>query len=382
MADEKKDLPSADQPSLEELKKEIQKRKKKARQSFVLVLAAAVAFLALGVAWFVSNNRVRITSGTISAGYSGVEIGSRGNQGVHDDFLKKVQKGISYLLPEQKVNDTSGGGSINWLLGEESNMKNYSDGKSFEETNAKQRKDYAIEPGTKGKLDFFVKPSQDGALSLELSLDITPYCLISADAEKETQEVEPQEVGKNTVEAALLGGHVLYFLGKANEDKTITYSWIKNGTFRIEIPDAKAGTKYDYSIYWVWPLKLSSILLNKGDSFFTGTQAEFDDKDKTGGLRDEIVADMAKNPDKYFFSSRTGAPLDTAYAEVKAIPEIHENSGKSDGTYDRQLFVDLSSYYNQADMKIGEKITFIKATLVCQGSSETKNKTVEEENEK
>ena len=218
MADEKKDLPSADQPSLEELKKEIQKRKKKARQSFVLVLAAAVAFLALGVAWFVSNNRVRITSGTISAGYSGVEIGSRGNQGVHDDFLKKVQKGISYLLPEQKVNDTSGGGSINWLLGEESNMKNYSDGKSFEETNAKQRKDYAIEPGTKGKLDFFVKPSQDGALSLELSLDITPYCLISADAEKETLEVEPQEVGKNTVEAALLGGHVLYFLGNSGTD--------------------------------------------------------------------------------------------------------------------------------------------------------------------
>ncbi|MDY4771794.1 MAG: hypothetical protein SO267_13915 [Lachnospiraceae bacterium] len=55
MADEKRDLPSMDQPSLEELKKELWKRKKKARQSFVLVLAAAVAFLALGVAWFVSN---------------------------------------------------------------------------------------------------------------------------------------------------------------------------------------------------------------------------------------------------------------------------------------------------------------------------------------
>lgn len=377
MADEKRDLPSMDQPSLEELKKELWKRKKKARQSFVLVLAAVVAFLALGVAWFVSNNRVRITSGTISAGYSGVEIGSRGKRGVHDDFLQKVQKGISYLLPDDQVNDTSGGESINWLLGEESNMKNYSEGNSFEETNAQYRKDYAIEPGTKGKLDFFVKPSQDGALSLELSLDVTPYCLASADAKN-----EPLEVGKKTVEAALLSGHVLYFLGKANKDQTITYSRIKDGTFRIEIPDAKAGKKYDYSIYWVWPLKLSSILLNPGDSFFTDTRAEFDDKDETGSLRDEIVADMAKNPDKYFFNSRTGVPLNTAYAEVKAIPEIHKNSGKSDGTYDRQLFVDLSSYYNQADMKIGEKITFIKATLICQGSSETKNKTAEEENEK
>lgn len=361
MADEKKDLPSADQPSLEELKKELWKRKKKARQSFVLVLAAAVAFLALGVAWFVSNNRVRITSGTISAGYSGVEIGSRGKQGVHDDFLKTVQKGLSYLC-EQQINDTSGGESINWLLGEESNMNNYSEGKSFTDTGANFRKDYAMEPGTKGRLDFFIKPYEEGKLSLEFSLDIVPY-VMDGDT--------PKVVDKTSTAPQFLSGHIVYFLG-ATQNDTVTYTWIKDGSFQITIPKAEKDKEYNYSIYWVWPLNLSTILLNKNDEFLNGSTIEFDDKDATGVLRDQIVTDMTKNPKKYFFSSLTGEPLDTNYEEVKAIEGIHKNSG-ANSTYDKQLFVDLSSYYNQADMKIGESISFITATLEYLGTTEAKN---------
>lgn len=65
---------------------------------------------------------------------------------------------------------------------------------------------------------------------------------------------------------------------------------------------------------------------------------EFDDKDSTGKLRNTIVTDMTKHLEKYFFSSLTGQPLNTNYAEVKEISKIHENSGKADGTYDKQLF--------------------------------------------
>ena len=70
--------------------------------------------------------------------------------------------------------------------------------------------------------------------------------------------------------------------------------------------------------------------------------------------------------------------LDTNYDEVKKISKIHENSGKKDGIYDKQLFVDLSSYYNQADMKIGAGISFVTATLRYMG---TTNKTTEAQNE-
>lgn len=119
--------------------------------------------------------------------------------------------------------------------------------------------------------------------------------------------------------------------------------------------------------------------MNNGDEFLNESDVEFDDKDSTGKLRNTIVTDMTEHPEKYFFSSLTGKPLNTNYVEVKEISKIHENSGKADGTYDKQLFVDLSSYYNQADMKIGARISFVTATLRYLG---TTNKTTEAQNER
>ena len=275
-----------EQLSPEELEKEIENNKRKVARSIIFIAAAAIAFIAICIAWFVSNNRVSGTSGTVSAKYSGIEIGSEGKAGVHDDLLQRIKNGIN----------TSQGGSINWMLSENSNMKNYKDGDSFNETTgAEYRKEYAMEPGTKGKLDFFIKPYE--------------------------------------------AGYFLYFLGeKQSDENTIKYTWIKDGKFQIKIQNAKKDTKYNYSIYWVWPLNLSTILLNNGDEFLNESDVEFDDKDSTGKLRNTIVTDMTKHPEKYFFSSLTGQPLNTNYDEVQEISKIHENSGKADGTYDKQLF--------------------------------------------
>ena len=285
--------------------------------------------------------------------------------------MKTIKDGItSYFPKEIEAYDTSQGGSINWMLSEDSNMNNYKDGKSFKETGAEYRKEYAMEPGTKGKLNFFIKTYEAGNLSLDFSLDISPFHIGS--------DNNPVTVENSTVETGLLSGHILYFLGEKQSDGKIAYTWIKDGKFKIEIQNAVKDKKYDYSIYWVWPLNLSTILLNNGDSFLNGNTVEFDDKDSTGTLRNTIIIDMTKRPEKYFFSSLTGQPLDTNYDEVKKISKIHENSGKKDGIYDKQLFVDLSSYYNQADMKIGAGISFVTATLRYMG---TTNKTTEAQNE-
>lgn len=311
-----------EQLSPEELEKEIENNKRKVARSIIFIAAAAIAFIAICIAWFVSNNRVSGTSGTVSAKYSGIEIGSEGKAGVHDDLLQRIKNGIN----------TSQGGSINWMLSENSNMNNYKDGESFEETGAVYRKDYAMEPGTKGQLDFFIKTYEAGNLSLDFSLDISPFHI--------GPDNNPVTVGNNTAEAGLLSGHILYFLGeKQSDENTIKYAWIKDGKFQIKIQNAEKGKKYNYSIYWVWPLNLSTILLNNGDSFLlNGNTVEFDDKDPTGTLRDIIVKDMTEHPEKYFFSSLTGKPLNTNYDEVQKISKIHENSGKADGTYDKQLF--------------------------------------------
>ena len=350
------------QENLEELKKE---KKKRIRQMIVFIVAAIAVIIALCIAWFVSNNRVNGISGRISAKESGIEIGSKGSQGVHDDILKQVKSDLTYHLPGEGSNnqhDTSQGGSINWLLNSKSNMNNYSGGKSFTDTGATFRKDYAMEPGTKGRLDFFIKPYEEGNLSLEFSLDIVPY-VMNGDI--------PQVVDKTSTASQFLSGHIVYFLRETQNDDTVKFTWIKNGTFRITIPKAEKDKEYNYSIYWVWPLNLSTILLNENDEFLNESTIEFDDKDATGALRDQIVTDMTIHPEKYFFSSLTGKPLDTNYEEVKAIERIHSSGANS--TYDKQLFVDLSSYYNQADMKIGENISFITATLEYLGKTEAKN---------
>lgn len=353
-----------EQLSPEELEKEIENNKRKVARSIIFIAAAAIAFIAICIAWFVSNNRVSGTSGTVSAKYSGIEIGSEGKAGVHDDLLQGIKNGIN----------TSQGGSINWMLSENSNMKNYKDGESFNETTgAAYRKEYAMEPGTKGQLDFFIKTYEAGDLSLDFSLDISPFHIGT--------DNKPVNVENKTVEAGLLSGHILYFLGEKQSDEKIAYTWIKNGKFKIDIQNAEKDKKYNYSIYWVWPLNLSTILLNNGDSFLNENTVEFDDKDSTGTLRNTIVTDMAEHPEKYFFSSLTGQPLDKNCAEVQEISKIHENSGKNDAIYDKQLFVDLSSYYNQADMKIGAGISFVTATLRYLGTAGTTNETTEAQNE-
>ena len=374
MADKRKDWQKEiEELSLEELKKKIKKDKKKVAQNTVFIMAAAFVLIALCIAWFVSNNRVNGILGRISAKKSGIEIGSTGSQGVHDDILQKVESDLTYHLPDKDSDyqhDTSRGESINWLLNSDSNMKNYNEGKSFTDTGAKFRKDYAMEPGTKGKLDFFIKSYEEGDLSLDFSLDIVPYVI---------EKDDPQVVNKTSTASQLLSGHILYFLGET-QDNTVEYTWIEDGTFHITIPKAEQDKEYLYSIYWVWPLNLSTILLNNGDEFLNGSNVEFDDKDSKGELRNQIISDMTTNPGKYFFSSLTEKPLDTTYDEIKAIEDIHKNSG-ANGTYNKQLFVDLSSYYNQADMKIGGNISFITATLKYLGKTEVTNEKTEAKNE-
>ena len=141
--------------SPEALKEKIESDKRKIIRNMIFIAAAAIALIAIGIAWFVSNSLVDASLGTVSAKYSGIEIGSSGSAGVHDDFLRKIKEAITYYLPDSNKHDTSQGGSINWLLNKDSNMNNYNDGKPFDDQNGTGlRKDYAMEPGQRESLIF------------------------------------------------------------------------------------------------------------------------------------------------------------------------------------------------------------------------------------
>lgn len=95
-----------DQLSPEELEKEIENNKRKVARSIIFIAAAAIAFIAICIAWFVSNNRVSGTSGTVSAKYSGIEIGSEGKAGVHDDLLQGIKMELPAILLKRKKSMT------------------------------------------------------------------------------------------------------------------------------------------------------------------------------------------------------------------------------------------------------------------------------------
>lgn len=359
----------------EELRRQVEEQKENLRENRniflktgVFVLAAVTAIIILTIAWFVYNNSVKGTDERVSAKYAGVEIGSKGTKGVHDDWLQEVNTKITYDLPgeaEDWKHDTSKGASINWLLNDTSNMGNYDAGKAMDETGSEKRTDYAIEPGSKGVLDFYIKTDSDGAYSMDFSLDITPYKVTTE------EDYKYKEVTNSTANT-LLRGHILYYLKTESITdgvETAEYTWIEDGKFHIDIPNAEKGKEYNYSIYWVWPLSLAPVLLNDGDDLLNGNRIEFLDIDSTGSIRETIISDMQEHPQKYFYSSLTGKALDGTYEEVAAISDIHKNSG-TNGTYNRQLFVDLSSYYNQADMKISDTISFIQVSLRYLGTTE------------
>lgn len=328
----------------------------------VFILAVLVIFFSLTTAWFMNNSRVSGTGTNISTAADRFEIRSRGSKGVHDDVLQSIKgtDGFWYSIANAIRSSSGSENSINWLLSENSNQKNYSNQDvTFNGTTVK-REDYAIEPGSKGELTFYIVPTLDGDLSLDLTFSVTPYRVedngvytaVSGDLE-----------GRDAYANQFLTGHILYFLKKASNG-TATYEWIKDETFHIDIENAVADQEYEYSIYWVWPQNLSRILLNTGDPYLNGQEIEFDGVDTN--IRPSVINDMKKNPQKYFFNSLLGQPLTSSYAEVDEIANIHSYSPET-ARYNVQYFVDLSSYYNQADQLIGRRISFVEASLRVSG---------------
>ena len=118
------------QENLEELKKE---KKKRIHQMIVFVIAA----IAVIIAWFVSNTRVRGTGTTVSADMKNVELKTYGSAGIHDDLLKKIMDqenptGSSWYqkLANAFLETSPDKYSVNWLLSDESNVGNYSTAQS------------------------------------------------------------------------------------------------------------------------------------------------------------------------------------------------------------------------------------------------------------
>ena len=119
--------------NLEALKKE---KRKTIYHIIIIAIVALIVIIALCIAWFVSNTRVKGTGATISADMKSVELKTYGSAGIHDDLLKKImaQENPTGSSWYQKLTDSffetsPDKYSVNWLLSDQSKVGNYSNKK-------------------------------------------------------------------------------------------------------------------------------------------------------------------------------------------------------------------------------------------------------------
>ena len=390
---EKKDgLVSEEQRTMEELppeqlRKQIEKEKRKAVRSTVFAVAALIALIAICIAWFVSNTRVNGTLGGIRAGMKSVELKTYGGAGVHDDLLKKVMRSEgasgsesfwSYLADAVNgfFETSSDKYAINWLLSDTSNVGNYSAAQSdWEEywknpPSGAERQDEAIEPGSSGELTFYVVPNYDGEIDLKMNLSLIPY---------KEEKTTFTEITDDAIAKGFIDGHILFFLekvtstgtgenGTSTEKKEI--QWIKDGTFKIEIKDAKEDQEYGYTLYWCWPQTFGEAVLKSGDSYLNGRKILFFGFSNGEAMRNTILQtddwSMMKNPGHYFYSSLTKSPLSADQEELKQIADMYNKNSGELSEAAKNAFVDLSSYYNQADQYIGSHVDCVRVRLTAE----------------
>lgn len=358
--------------SCEELKKE---KRKAIYHIIMVVIAAIVIIIALCIAWFVSNTRVQSTGSAVSADARSVELKTYGGAGIHDDLLKKITesekttKSEDFWYEVRNFFETSSDKyAINWLLSDQSNMGNYGN-KDNKVTNweeywknppqGAERQDEAIEPGTAGELTFYVVPKYDGKVELNMELSMIPY---EVEGDKFTEITEENDqVAKNFVD-----GHILFCLEKGM-DNNKEIQWIKDGTFKIEIENAKKDIEYKYTLYWCWPQSFGEAVLKAGDDYLNKRTILFSGFTNGETMRNTILLiddlSMVKKPERYFYSNLTKNPLSAGQKELTEITNMYNKSSTELSETAKNAFVDLSSYYNQADQYIGSHVDCVRVRL-------------------
>ena len=349
--------------NLEALKKE---KRKTIYHIIIIAIVALIVIIALCIAWFVSNTRVKGTGATVSADMKNVELKTYGSAGIHDDLLKRIMdqenptESSWYQKLTNALETSPDKYSVNWLLSDQSNVGNYSNKQLDWEDSNNKREDYAIEPGSNGRLQFSVVPKTAGNITLNMQLSLIPY---------KYQDNKLEEAAETT--KTFTSGHILFFLeesSNAGNKSATNLEWISNGSFTLKIPNAQKDTEYSYTLYWCWPQNFAEFTLAEGNEFLNGRKPILSTYKNGETVRNEIAyADvqysMVNRPQRYFYSNLTQLPLPKEQPELSKIQYMQTNFSDEET---KDAFVALSSYYNQADQYIGSHANCLRVKLEMQ----------------
>lgn len=358
-----------------------------------IVIAAAIVMIAVSIAWFVSNTKVDATGVQIRAAGSEFDLAAEAKTDVESatgayDNLLDVSPGATISIEDKKFGYTGEGKtSISWAITDDSNMQN--------------NKDLGIEPGSSGKLTFYIISHKDGPLSVNINPTFTGYYVEGWNSTAATNTAvklsDLKELDKTTQQ--LLEGHVLFFAGydeKSNSYKawisddaepwnmTLKNTCIKtsnvgndtesseaplltrneDGSLTWKIDQAVSEAAYPVTIYWVWPEMLESYLGKEQNTRYPLLFPK--DSSETYNLctlPQNLFTTMCTTGNSDVKSNRYFRWEDQeTFKTTVTADKLSQMRNK----YNPAVYGAIAAYYNLADQYLGRNVQYAKLTLDAQ----------------
>ena len=361
-----------------------------------IVIAAAIVMIAVSIAWFVSNTKVDATGVQIRAAGSEFDLAAEAKTdaesatGAYDNLLD-VSPGATLIIGDKKFGYTGDGKtSISWAITDDSNMQN--------------NKDLGIEPGSSGKLTFYIISHKDGPLSVKINLTFTGYHVegwnstaATNTAERVVKKSDLKELDEPTQQ--LLEGHVLFFAGY-DENSNSYKAWIsddaepwnmtlentciktsnagndtesskaplltrnKDGSLTWKIDQAVKEAAYPVTLYWVWPEMLESYLGKEQNTRYPLLfPKDSSDTDKLCTLPPNLFTTMCATGNSDIKSNRYFRWEDKEiFSTTVKVDKLSQMRNK----YNPAVYGAIAAYYNLADQYLGRNVQYAKLTLDAQ----------------
>ena len=313
----------------------------------ILLAGAVFAFILMTAAWFVNNSRVQAGGATVSATADRkFELAAVGTTGKYDDILKSilgdiVQDGAEWSSTDSTIdgkvtsNDKS---DIVWVMSGEQNLKNNTENGT-------------IEPGSSGKLEFYILPNDTSAKhDFTFTLTVKGYY-------KDSSGYLPMSSKGNGFDAEkfykLLSGHIQFFSSYDGEKYSnpltapLTATATAEGITLTLHTDA-VDTKKQVTIYWVWPYYVGDMILPDGNGKLSN-----DEKKTlfTNDLRNTIAGEMTGEKYGKYFENQID---ETSRGKIAKMVN---------GNIDEAAYNVIYTAYNNADKYIGENGEYILVQL-------------------
>lgn len=331
-----------------------------------IVFLSAIMLVFMTLSWFTMNRNVSSGGMGVRTNVSSFEIATTGNQVMHRAQFPKADN--TY----EEGNTATDGVVVNLDGSEETLAEYFISGNSkqnimLEFTGTSEQSTQELEPRGCGIIEFYIIPSTDGEMNVDLNLNIRGFIekTLIVNGSKQTQLLDistlttessgmtAAQISEKQDALNYLNGHIFFFEeeGEPNDASSPYYykKPITDGVYHFS-RNVEAGKLYPVKIYWMWPKTYGQIALkdntgSKRSGIPVVEDAEYTvDSERTdkGKLLDLV---KAKHLTGAFFNSQTtitSAMIDDSYTNFRELSKGYNNADEIIGTNIRYMMLEVT----------------------------------------